>query len=162
MLAINAIIFGYIIMTRDEPTPEAASTSPASEPAVRSLRKESQLDSVPAKTGAPATVAERPKPVPAKSVPTVATPEPAQRPARAIQEGVPSLGQMQAAGLVSVGSLHVDMHVYSGDASKRFVFVNMKKYREGDRIAEGPMVEEITPEGVIMSQQGSRFRLDRD
>ena len=69
---------------------------------------------------------------------------------------------MRAAGIVSIGDLRVDMHVYSGDPAKRFVFVNMKKYREGDRLAEGPSIEEITPEGIILSQQGKRFQLDRD
>ncbi len=160
ILGINALIFGYIILTRDDPDRAATSTPTTSEPAVRSLRKESELDSVPvAPPIADATVTES---VPPNPVPARPSPEPQPQPVHIIEEGVPSLGQMQAAGLVSFGSLRVDMHVYSGDASKRFVFVNMKKYREGDRIKEGPIVEEITPEGVIMNQQGNRFRLDRD
>ena len=165
VLAINAIVFGYFIVTRDEPARAASGTPAPSEPVVRSLRKESQLNSVPvSRTNADAAVPEPAPPKPARVTPlqSVASPEPAPQPALTIEEGVPSLGQMQAAGLVSVGGLRVDMHVYSGDASKRFVFVNMKKYREGDKLSEGPVVEEITPDGVIMSQQGNRFRLDRD
>ncbi len=75
---------------------------------------------------------------------------------------MPSINQLRSTGQISVPSLRVDMHVYSGDATKRFVFINMSKYREGDRLAEGPVIEEITTEGVIMAHEGRRFRLDRD
>jgi hypothetical protein len=42
------------------------------------------------------------------------------------------------------------------------VFVNGKRYREGDATAEGPTVVEITREGVVMSASGNRFLLSRD
>ena len=81
---------------------------------------------------------------------------------KTIQEGLPSINQLRSTGQISVPNLRVDMHVYSGDATKRFVFINMSKYREGDRLAEGPIIEKITTEGVIMTHEGQRFRLDRD
>ncbi len=169
VLTINAILFSYVFLTRDKPAPAAAVTEPPSEPAVRSLRKESLLDTEPAAESAAAIVTTHSTPpspattqsdVPAAK-PVIAT-EPAPTPSKVIQEDLPNLGQMRAAGLVSAINLHLDMHVYSNDAEKRFVFVNMVKYREGEQLAEGPTIEEITPNGVIMNQQGNRFRLDRD
>ncbi|MCG8071435.1 MAG: general secretion pathway protein GspB [Candidatus Thiodiazotropha endolucinida] len=33
----------------------------------------------------------------------------------------------------------------------------MEKYREGDYLAEGPLLIEILPEGVVMEHMGERF-----
>lgn len=160
VLMVNVIVFGAIFLTRDEPLPAAAAPLTATEPEVRSLRKEVI---VAASTEKPAITATAEIPVTAPiPVTPVSTSEPAPVSSETIQERLPSLGQMKAAGLVSVTYLHIDMHVYAGDAEKRFVFINMKKYREGDQLLEGPTIEEITPEGVVMVQQGNRFRLDRD
>jgi hypothetical protein len=38
----------------------------------------------------------------------------------------------------------------------------MNKYSEGDRLKEGPVVEEITPDGAILEHQGQRFLLPRN
>lgn len=169
VLTVNALVFGTIFLTRDEPMPVAATTLPPVEPEVRSLRKETLVDSAaeqPSNTPAGKMPSSEPAITPAPAAPVSTTPVVASKPTPAssptIQEGLPSLGQLQAAGLVSTPNLRVDMHVYSGDATKRFVFINMTKYREGDRLPEGPTIEEITPEGLIMVQQGNRFHLDRD
>lgn len=76
---------------------------------------------------------------------------------------LPSMEELQRSGqLPLMKPLYVDIHVYAGDPSKRFVFVNMKKYREGERLEEGPMLQEITPTGVVLSDQGSYFTVSRD
>ncbi|MAF83270.1 MAG: general secretion pathway protein GspB [Gammaproteobacteria bacterium] len=173
VLAINALIFGIIMLTSEEPVatvaeplrpPVQAPTEvpvqvPAPAPApvkpeVRSLREEAVHNT------AAATPIDGPAATP-ETTPS-ALPDPPPSPQPTIQEGLPSLDQLRTAGLVSIGSLHIDMHVYSTDAAKRFVFVNMKKYREGDRLTEGPMIEAITPDGIIMVQQGNRFQMSRD
>jgi len=162
VLAINAIVFGTLILTRDEPAPVAEPTPPPTEPVAPPVRR------VPAVKAAPAPRIEVPAPTPGPAptrppaTPTapVAAAEPT--PSETIQEGLPNINQLRATGQISVPHLRVDMHVYSGDASKRFVFINMSKYREGDRLAEGPIIEEITTEGIIMAHEGQRFRLDRD
>ena len=56
----------------------------------------------------------------------------------------------------------MDIHVYSDIPEDRFVFINMNKHKEGSRLAEGPLVREITPEGVILNQNGTSFLLPRD
>jgi len=57
------------------------------------------------------------------------------------------------------GSLRLDVHVFSDQPQKSFVLINMRKYREGEKLQEGPQLDEITPEGVILSFSGQRFRL---
>jgi len=170
-LAINALVIGYVLLMRDaDPAAGAAVTAPApTDGAVRSLRKEASIE---AGQRSPTIAASRPTVAPgpaARSAPA-ANPAPAAPSAAAagttrkssIREGLPSLDQLRAGGLLSISDLRVDMHVYAGDADKRFVFINMKKYREGDRLLEGPTVEEITPDGVIMRHESHRFGLDRD
>ncbi len=75
---------------------------------------------------------------------------------------LPTMNEAIVAGNLSVPPLHLDIHVYSPSPAERFVFINMAKYREGDRLQEGPAVEEITESGVVMIHQGSRFLLSRE
>jgi len=75
---------------------------------------------------------------------------------------LPTLQEVKANGSLALPDLHVDIHVYSENAQDRFVFINMVKHKEGSRLAEGPLVQEITPDGVILSQSGIAFLLPRD
>ncbi len=58
--------------------------------------------------------------------------------------------------------MHIDIHVYSEDPAERFVFINMRKYTQGNKTTEGPVVESINADGVTLSHQGRRFNLPRD
>ena len=53
------------------------------------------------------------------------------------------------------------VHVYSATPERRFVIINSRKMREGDRSREGLLLEEITPDGVTLEFQGQRFFLHR-
>ncbi|TCK17185.1 general secretion pathway protein B [Thiogranum longum] len=53
--------------------------------------------------------------------------------------------------------LRLDVHVYSERPEDRFVLVNLQKYREGDQLQEGPLLDAITPDGIVLSLQGDRF-----
>ncbi|NND37742.1 MAG: general secretion pathway protein GspB, partial [Gammaproteobacteria bacterium] len=79
-----------------------------------------------------------------------------------IQPSLPSFEQLLVAGILSMPQLRLDMHVYAGEPKKRFVFINMNKYREGERLSEGPVVEEITSTGAVLNHQGNRFTLERN
>lgn len=57
------------------------------------------------------------------------------------------------------GGLRLDVHVYGPHSSDRFVLINLQKYYEGDELQEGPTLDEITQEGVVLSFQGQRFRV---
>ena len=74
---------------------------------------------------------------------------------------IPTIDQLRLDGSLQLAELHLDIHVYSEDPAGRFVFINMVKHREQSRIADGPIVNEITPDGVILSYQGRNFLLPR-
>lgn len=75
-------------------------------------------------------------------------------------ETLPTFEDLASRG-TNLPELHLDIHVHSQKPSERFVFVNMRKYLEGEAIKEGPTVERIIPEGVILNQRGMRFLLPR-
>lgn len=93
--------------------------------------------------------------------PTVApAPAPVQRPAPEETEILPTLSELSGSGM-SLPDLHLDIHVHSPDPSQRFIFVNMRKYVEGQTLSEGPTIERITADGVILNHRGMRFLLPR-
>lgn len=55
----------------------------------------------------------------------------------------------------------IDVHVYSDEPTRRFVLIDLQKYREGERIDSGLEIESITQNGVIFSDQGTRFQVER-
>jgi len=73
---------------------------------------------------------------------------------------LPTADEVTAAG--GVPALNLDLHVYSTKPDERMVFVNSRKYREGDTLQEGPVVQSITPDGAILEFRGSRFLLSKD
>jgi hypothetical protein len=50
--------------------------------------------------------------------------------------------------------------VYADNPADRFVFINMRKLREGETLPEGVRVDRITPRGTELSYQGRRFSLE--
>jgi hypothetical protein len=74
----------------------------------------------------------------------------------------PTLTELLLDGSLSLEPLRMDLHVYSSNPAERFVFINNARYREGERLAAGPAVEQITDIGVILSYQGRDFLLTRD
>lgn len=75
---------------------------------------------------------------------------------------LPSLLELTLAGTISLKPLHLDIHVFSKQPAERFAFINMAKYREGDTLSEGPRVEAITSEGVVLAYQNRSFILARE
>ncbi len=75
---------------------------------------------------------------------------------------VPTIDELRLGGNLQLPDLHLDIHVYSDVPGERFVFINMAKHREQSRLDEGPVVSEITPEGVILEYQGRAFLLPRE
>ena len=55
--------------------------------------------------------------------------------------------------------LNLDLHVYGDAPERRFVLINSRRYQTGDWLFEGPLLEAITPEGVVLSFSGQRFSL---
>lgn len=73
---------------------------------------------------------------------------------------LPTADEVTAAG--GVPALNLDLHVYSTKPTERMVFVNSRKYREGDTLQEGPVVQQITPDGAILELRGRKFLLSKD
>jgi hypothetical protein len=57
--------------------------------------------------------------------------------------------------------LRLDVHVYSERPGDRMVFINNRKYVEGQRVDAAHVIEEITPEGAVLSAGGQRIFLGR-
>jgi general secretion pathway protein B len=86
--------------------------------------------------------------------------QPAVRQAAPQAAAMPNADEVAARG--GVAALHLDLHVYAPQPQQRFIFVNSRKYKEGDTLAEGPLVEQITPDGAVLNFRGSRFKLSND
>jgi len=76
-------------------------------------------------------------------------------------EVLPSINELNVAGQPALAELHLDVHVYATQPSERFVYINMRKYREGATLSEGPVLERIRRDGVVLNYQGLRFVLPR-
>jgi general secretion pathway protein B len=85
---------------------------------------------------------------------------PAAKPEVPQQEALPTADEVVARG--GVPPLHLDLHVYSDVVAQRFIFVNSRKYKEGETLQEGPVVERITVDGAVLNFRGSRFKLSQD
>jgi general secretion pathway protein B len=73
--------------------------------------------------------------------------------------GVPTRDEALANG-TQLPDLRLDLHVYDPDPAKRFVFINMRKLREGESLPEGVRVEEILQQGARLSYRGSQFTIE--
>jgi general secretion pathway protein B len=77
------------------------------------------------------------------------------------EEVLPTINEISLTGAQSLPEMHLDVHVFATKASDRFVYINMRKYHEGATLQEGPTLERIRRDGVILSYQGLRFLLPR-
>jgi general secretion pathway protein B len=55
--------------------------------------------------------------------------------------------------------LRLSLHSYSTDPKSRLVRIDDRTVKEGDTLATGVTVEEITPDGVIINNKGSKVHL---
>jgi general secretion pathway protein B len=86
-----------------------------------------------------------------------AEPEPEPEPTPALPPK--PLHEMPSGFVANLPPLNIDIHSYDERPAKRYVLINMEKYREGDYLAEGPRVLEILSEGAVMEHMGERFIL---
>jgi general secretion pathway protein B len=156
-------------------TPVAAPAGAAGAPAV----------GPPTVPAAPLSTAARETAAGARSAPAVEAPAggsasdesnpddyaPAQEPAagglanhvrRGTAAGVPLYQDASATPGTQIPQLRLDLHVFAVRPQDRFVMINMHKVREGDTLPEGVHVDSITPDGAIVSYNGSRFLLPRE
>lgn len=174
LLAVNmAVLLFFLLRDAGSPAveaapvtaavPAAAATAPLPAAAVPGVPP-AAMDPGPGLAALPGQAFEEPATLPPDAPDPTLLPEPAYDPGSVgvtYSEGpqvVESLPRQAAAGLPA---LSVDLHIFADDPAKRAVFINGRRYVAGDRIIEGPMVEEITPEGAVLNHRGQRFLLPR-
>jgi len=81
---------------------------------------------------------------------------------RGTASGVPLYQDLTSTPGTQLPQLRLDLHVFAARPQDRFVMINMHKLREGDTLPEGVHVDSITPEGAVLSFNGSKFLLPRD
>lgn len=74
---------------------------------------------------------------------------------------LPSINELNLTGEQALPELHLDVHVFATRSAERFVFINMRKYHEGATLQEGPSIERIRRDGVVLDYKGLRFLLPR-
>jgi hypothetical protein len=81
---------------------------------------------------------------------------------RGTDSGLPLYQDVSTSPGAQLPQLRLDLHVFAGRPQDRFAMINMHKVHEGDTLPEGVHVDSISPEGVILSFNGSKFLLPRD
>jgi len=186
LFGMNLLVLTFVLTRKSAPAPrasaghasqaaDAASASPAAMPP--ETQHFSPLDVAPVYAPEiPVPAGESLAPVrppiarkPSTDGPGMAAVHPAHHPdplltdedAKADQESLPSISEINLTGAQALPELHLDVHVYGTKPAERFVYVNMRKYHEGATLQEGPTVERIRRDGVVLSYHGLRFLLPR-
>ena len=55
-------------------------------------------------------------------------------------------------------SMQISLHLYSTRPRNSFVSINSRMLQEGEDVAPGIRLEQITPDGMVFSYKGYRFR----
>ncbi|MEL7536330.1 MAG: general secretion pathway protein GspB [Pseudomonadota bacterium] len=176
LLVINLGVLLVVLTRGDSETASAATTLAAApnvdQPALLAPPPEKQ----PVEPLASATVPSRPVPTEAPPARTTPQPRPSVRetpPAAApapevtyVQEPVidelPLFDVLRGEGRLQLDDLDLSLHVYNAVASQRFVFINGRRYNEGEVLSEGPRVDAIRRDGVALSYRGTAFLLPRE
>lgn len=115
---------------------------------------------------APAPLPERQRSEPALPQPVATNPlvlvppqaRPAAANAEAPQASIAKREELPAEIRAGLPNLSVSLHAYSTKPDDRMVIVNGKTLQEGDALAPGLILERITPQDMVFSFQGYRFR----
>ena len=168
LLVVNVVVVaGLLMRPQTQPSVQVAAPQPVatvtSEPVTEVPQEQFAAEIAAAKQDVPAR--EEPLVETATETATTPAPEPASAQVSAAPVNalaLPTIHEVVANGSLTLPALHVDVHVYSESPADRFVFINMAKHKEGSVLAEGPRVQSITPEGVVLRQNGVTFLLPRD
>ena len=181
LFAVNMGIVGWMVLRHPAARAPEAAAAPAAAPPPQTAPAATTAPptlTVPAGTGAPPAATAAPALAPSAAARTAGgtdepNPEdyaPATEPAgslgnrvrRGTDSGVPLYQEAATGPGARIPQLRLDLHVYAARPQDRFVMINMHKLREGESLPEGVHVESITPEGAVLSYNGSRFLLTRE
>ena len=183
LLVINIVVLSVVLLRGSHGAAPAgdAATVAAPAPAAAAVAQTPVPPPAAAPAPAPAPTVITPSPAPvnppamAQATPDAATARPSDDDAPAVEP--PSRADVQATGGNSgelptyqqaatapganLPELALNLHSYSANPADRFIFLNMTKLREGQSSPQGVRVETITPDGAVLSWQGSKFLLQR-
>ena len=121
---------------------------------------------------APAVASPRPDGSPAPAPPTAPSsrtapaqpPAPPQRTAPVQSAETPQpAAPTQASSLQDLASkLKIEVLVWAADPKDRMVFLNGRKYVEGQALTGGAVIEQIAPEGIVLVHEGQRVRVQAE
>ncbi len=113
----------------------------------------------PLEQAAQEAAAGKARPAPA---PPPAAPAPASSPATAARPALPSVWELPYATRKDLPPIELTMHVYASNAADRFVVVKGERHVEGDQIADGVTLRQITADGMVLEFKGQSFTFPRD
>ena len=84
----------------------------------------------------------------------------ASEPSPVEEEYIPAIWELSEKAQTKLKGLKINIHVYHKEPSDRYVFIDMRRYREGDRLTQpGLILERITRDGVIIDYGEGQVRL---
>jgi len=75
------------------------------------------------------------------------------------EQGVVTIDKLPSSVREGLPKMSISGHIYSNKPASRIVAINSQVLREGEAVAAGLKLEEITPTGVIFSYKGFRFSI---
>lgn len=181
VLAVNVVVLAAVVV-RDRPGPPAAVAVSAVPPApiVNSTVApvaEARAPEAPVAALAPAVAPATPVPPPLPRVTAreaVASPQAAVAPPPSARSAIappmrapqappevpprsPAPGVEPPSTPVAAPKVTLQVIVYSDTPSQRMVFIDGRRYVEGDAFDSDTVLERITADGVVMKRRGERF-----
>ncbi len=145
--------------------PLAAEPVAVAPPPVTAVKRESPVRDLAEQTQVPIPVtSKKPGTAPRRKVAAIKQRPSLQADGPAVlleTDNTPLLQQMPPEMQRAIPPMAVTIHVYSPQESQRILFINNREYHKGSLIEGGARVEEIVPDGVVLSYQGERFKLPR-
>lgn len=83
------------------------------------------------------------------------------RPWPGVRPGTPDLRDLPLDFQERIPPLKISMFAYSREPAERFVIIDMKKYRTGDRLPGNLLLLEIQAENLLLELDGQKFRVPR-
>ncbi|MDQ2696405.1 MAG: general secretion pathway protein GspB [Pseudomonadota bacterium] len=144
IVSVNAAVVAALLHSRPEPAAPVAPPAAVKATVPEPVTKAAETPPAPPPPVARAAPPAQPKPAP-PAAPVATPPSP--------------LSALPADFRQSLPAMNIDIHVHSPLRRKRFVLINSRRYQEGERLREGPLLEAITRDGVVLNHRGTRFLL---
>ena len=137
----------------------APTTEEPTAPAPSAERRDTSRTSPPPTVPAVPTPAQAPPTLPGLTAAPEST-APAQTPARQASPGEPTTPATQVDPPES--GFKIDILVWGPDPKERMVYVNGRKYVEGETMENGAVIEHIVEDGIVLAHHGERILVPSD